>query len=101
MFAIFPSLNWSKIFTKKFIFDYRKHLLTGDFTNADQANPDTLLKEYPEDTSTQTPATFVKVIPSDSTKKIQIKFTILKDKIVPTPGTDKEFSIVFSGFKGN
>ena len=91
----------ANIFTKDFVFKYRKHLLTGDFTKVDQAGKDGFLKEYPEDTSAGTKAGFVKVIPDDSKQTIEIKFTILKDKLETTPSDDKEYSIIFNGFKAS
>ena len=95
--------NSADIFNKEFIFKYRKHLLTGDFTKIDKGSADDFLHKYPEDTSTSPakPATFVKVIPDDSTKTIEIKFTILKDKLEPTQTNDKEYTIKFNGFKAS
>ena len=93
--------NAADVFNKEFVFKYRKHLLTGDFSKVDQAGENGFLEQYPEDSSTQppTPATFVKIIPDDSTKTIQIKFKILKEKLVPEPAANEEYSITFKEFK--
>ena len=93
--------NSADVFNKEFVFKYRKHLLTGDFSKVDQAGENGFLEQYPEDSSTQppTPATFVKIIPDDSTKTIQIKFKILKEKLVPEPAANEEYSITFKEFK--
>ena len=85
----------ANIFTKEFVFKYRKHLLTGDFSKLDQADADTFLKDYGSNK-------FVTITPNDTAKTIQINFTILKEKLVgQQTAADKEYSIVFNGFKGN
>ena len=83
----------ANIFTKEFVFKYRKHLLTGDFSKLDQADADTFLKDYGSNK-------FVTITPNDTAKTIQINFTILKEKLVgQQTAADKEYSIVFNGFK--
>ena len=79
-------------FTKSFIFKYRKHLLTGDFTKVDEAGEEGFLSRYSADK-------FVTIVTNDTAETIQIKFKILKDKLTPAPSADKEYSIVFNGFK--
>ena len=79
-------------FTKSFIFKYRKHLLTGDFTKVDEAGEEGFLSPYSADK-------FVTIVTNDTAETIQIKFKILKDKLTPAPSADKEYSIVFNGFK--
>ena len=81
----------ANIFTKEFVFKYRKHLLTGDFTKVDQAGKDGFLKVYDD-------GTFVKITPDDSKQTIQIKFTILGDKLEGTTA-DTEYTIIFNQFK--
>ena len=85
----------ANIFTKDFVFKYRKHLLTGDFSAVDAAGKDGFLKDY--DGSGK----FVKVNQNDTNKTIEIKFTILQDKLVGNPAAtgDEEFSITFKDFK--
>ena len=84
--------NSATIFTNDFVFKYRKHLLTGDFTNVDKAGKDGFLKAYDD-------GKFVKVVPNDTDQTIEIKFTILKDKLLPVPNADTEYTIKFTGFK--
>ena len=86
----------ANIFTKEFVFKYRKHLLTGDFSKIDKGTENDFLVEYPQ--NGQTPATFVKVAPDDSKKTIQITFKILNAKLVGAQA-DTEFTIVFNGLK--
>ena len=88
--------NAADIFNKDFVFKYRKHLLTGDFSAVDTAGKDGFLKDYDGNNGK-----FVKVNQNDTNKTIEIKFTILKDKLVttPTPATDEEYSITFKEFK--
>ena len=90
----------ANIFTKDFVFKYRKHLLTGDFSKIDAGTANDFLAEYPQ--SGSTPATFVKVEATDSSKTIKITFKILGAKLVNSPqNADKEYSVIFNGFKGN
>ena len=91
----------SDIFNQDFVFKYRKHLLTGDFTKVDAAGKDGFLRKYPAEQNL--PERFVKVIPENTNKTIQIKFTILQDKLVgtPAPSGDTEYTITFKDFKTN
>ena len=91
----------SDIFNQDFVFKYRKHLLTGDFTEVDAAGKDGFLQKYPADSGSS--ERFVIIVPDQSKKTIQIKFTILKDKLVgtPAPATDQEYTITFKDFKAN
>ena len=87
----------AKIFTEEFVFKYRKHLLTGDFTKVDAAGKDAFLAKYPADAAAGTEERFVKISPDDSKQTIQIQFKILGDKLEGTT-SDAEFTIVFNGF---
>ena len=90
----------AEIFNKEFVFKYRKHLLTGDFSKIDAGTENDFLVEYPQ--NGQTPATFVKVVPDDSGKTIQITFKIQGAKLVNSPNdADKEYSIIFNDFKAS
>ena len=85
----------AEIFTKDFVFKYRKHLLTGDFSKIDTGTADDFLVNYGN-------SSFVKVAPDDSGKTIQITFKIQGAKLVNSPSdADKEYSITFNGFKAS
>ena len=85
----------AEIFTKDFVFKYRKHLLTGDFSKIDKASADDFLVDYGNNS-------LVKVAPDDSGKTIQITFKIQGAKLVNSPNNeDKEYSITFNGFKAS
>ena len=82
-------------FNKDFVFKYRKHLLTGDFSQIDAGTADDFLVDYGN-------SKFVNVESVDSNKTIKITFKILAAKLVnPSPNTDKEYSVIFSGFKAS
>ena len=75
------------IFTKKFVFDYRKNLLTGDFSKIKAE--DDLVKDGN-----------VTVNIDDSAKTIEIQFNIPKEKVLPDgQQSDVAISIKFNGFR--
>ena len=80
----------AEIFNNEFVFHYRKHLLTGDFSQIDSGSASDFLKDYGN-------SKFVKVAQDDSKKTIQIQFTILGAKLEGTQ-SDTEFTIIFNGF---
>ena len=75
------------IFTKGFLFEYRKNLLTGDFSQI--ATEDDLVKGD------------ITVTPIDGEKSIQVDFSIPKEKVVPAAQSDVAISIKFNGFATN
>lgn len=74
------------IFTKEFLFEYRKNLLTGDFSRI--ATEDDLVKGD------------ITVATNDGEKSIQVDFTIPKEKVLPDDQqNDVAISIKFNGFR--
>ena len=80
--------NQATIFTKGFLFEYRKNLLTGDFSQI--ATEDDLVKDGN-----------ITVNTNDADKTIEIQFSIPKEKVVPAAQSDVAISIKFNGFATN
>ena len=78
--------NSAQIFVKKFIFDYRMHLLTGDFSKI--LTEDDIVKDNA-----------ITITSEDSDSSIQIQFNIPKDKVLPAnQQNDVSITIKFTGF---